>query len=64
MELEGLKRSLNKVEEAVVNLEPVLTTDGHVQIEKWLRDNKPKLTHYLDVWHVAKSKWIRTSKRT
>jgi hypothetical protein len=33
MELEGLKRSLTKVEEAVVNLEPVLTTDGHVRLK-------------------------------
>lgn len=57
MELEGLRRSLLKVEEAVPDIEPTLTTDGHLQIEKWLRDNKPKLTHYLDVWHVAKSKY-------
>ncbi|KAI4785873.1 hypothetical protein KUCAC02_037498, partial [Chaenocephalus aceratus] len=31
------------------------TTDGHLQTEKRLRDNKPKLTHYLDVWHVAQN---------
>ncbi|KAJ8277944.1 hypothetical protein GJAV_G00081970 [Gymnothorax javanicus] len=25
-----------------------------MQIEKWLKDNKPNVTHFLDVWHVAK----------
>ena len=32
----------------------VLVTDRHKQINKWLREDHSNITHYYDVWHVAK----------
>ena len=29
-------------------------TDRHRHINKWLRENHQDITHYYDVWHVAK----------
>ena len=31
-----------------------LVTDRHSQINKWLREAYPSITHYFDIWHVAK----------
>lgn len=57
MEKEGLERVLASIEQngLVVN---TLVTDRHIQINKWLRDTKPDILHYYDIWHVAKG--IRT----
>ena len=52
METEGLKRVLNYHHMQV----GVLVTDRHKQINKWLWENHANITHYYDVWHVAKSK--------
>lgn len=32
----------------------VLVTDRHKQINKWLRETRPDIQHYYDIWHVAK----------
>ena len=32
----------------------VLVTDRHRQIAKWLCESYPEITHYYDVWHLAK----------
>lgn len=55
MEKEGLERVLASIEQngLVVN---TLVTDRHIQINKWLRDTKPDILHYYDIWHVAKGK--------
>ncbi len=33
-------------------------TDGHGQIDAWLRNTQPEIKHRYDVWHVAKCKAI------
>ncbi|XP_033127102.1 uncharacterized protein LOC117124881 [Anneissia japonica] len=53
MELEGLKRCLTVLENGNVKI-GILVTDRHSQIQKWLRDNCGSITHYFDIWHVAK----------
>jgi hypothetical protein len=57
MELEGLKRCVHDVEERVPDQQMELITDGHMCVAKWLRENKGKnITHFFDIWHVAKGK--------
>ena len=53
MEKEGLQRVLNFLEQSSLDVD-VLVTDRHVQINKWLRETHPNITHHFDVWHVAK----------
>lgn len=53
MEKEGLARCLYFLQEQGLSID-VLVTDRHRQINKWLRENHPVITHYYDVWHVAK----------
>ena len=53
MEKEGLARVLNFLQQQGLNIS-VLVTDRHRQINKWLRENHSEITHYYDVWHVAK----------
>uniref|UniRef100_A0A8C2KDZ0 Si:ch211-108c17.2 n=1 Tax=Cyprinus carpio TaxID=7962 RepID=A0A8C2KDZ0_CYPCA len=51
MEKEGLRRSLDRLEESGVKLDCVVT-DRHPQIQKFLKDRK--IIHYYDIWHMAK----------
>lgn len=51
MEKEGLRRSLDRLEESGVKLDCIVT-DRHPQIQKFLKDRK--IFHYYDVWHMAK----------
>ena len=53
MEKEGLHRVLNFLHQQKLPVD-VLVTDRHRQINKWLRESYPSITHYYDVWHVAK----------
>ena len=53
MELEGLVRSLKFIEDAGVKIHTFIT-DRHLQVNKYLREKKSGITHYYDVWHVAK----------
>ena len=55
MEKEGLQRVLNFLQQQGLTVE-VLVTDRHKQINKWLRETYPTITHYYDIWHVAKGK--------
>ena len=55
MEKEGLQRVLNFLQQQKLTVE-VLVTDRHRQINKWLRECYPSISHYYDVWHVAKGK--------
>ncbi|XP_071818894.1 uncharacterized protein [Apostichopus japonicus] len=52
MELEALKRGLQFFEENQVEVAS-LVTDRHRSVAKYLREEQD-LTHYYDVWHVAK----------
>lgn len=51
MEKEGLRRSIDFLNERRVNLECVVT-DRHPQIQKFLRESEIK--QYYDVWHMEK----------
>ena len=51
MEKEGLKRVLQQEKE--MNVE-VLVTDGHRQINKWLREEHEEITNHYNVWHIVK----------
>ena len=53
MEKEGLQRVLKFLEEMKLQVE-TLVTDRHQQITKYIREQHPNITHYYDVWHVAK----------
>ena len=53
MEKEGLVRALHSVQQ--VKTVKTLVTDRHPSIQKWLREFKPEIKHFYDVWHVAKS---------
>lgn len=53
MEKEGLVRSLSFLEASGVTVKD-LVTDRHPQIQKYMRENKPGVNHFYDVWHIAK----------
>ncbi|XP_066263538.1 uncharacterized protein [Branchiostoma lanceolatum] len=53
LELEGLRRSLEKVEDHVDV--GSLVTDRHLGINKMVREDYPHIKHFFDIWHVAKS---------
>lgn len=59
MEKEGLVRGLDFLEKSGLEV-GVLVTDRHPQIQKYLREKKPNITHYYDVWHCAKSTYVST----
>jgi len=53
MELEGLKRCKADMEQSNIEVEEI-TTDRHVQINKYIADNWT-VKHSFDLWHIAKS---------
>lgn len=57
MEKEGLIRSV-----AFLNAKGLvigkLVTDRHVQVKKWVQENLPETKHCVELWHVAKGKFI------
>lgn len=58
MEKEGLNRVLDFLQKQQGAHVEVLVTDRHRQINKWLREEHKEITHYYDVWHVAKGMFI------
>jgi solute carrier family 8 (sodium/calcium exchanger) len=54
MELEGLKRGLQYIEDQQITVTRIIT-DRHLQITKWIREKHSEIDHRFDVWHVAKS---------
>lgn len=58
MELEGLKRSLEWLIEDNGLAVSHLITDRHSSVKKFMRDEKPGIQHWFDVWHVAKGNKI------
>ena len=53
MEKEGLIRSIQFLEDNGLSIDTIIT-DRHPQVQKYLRENKPSITHYYDIWHIAK----------
>ena len=54
MELEGLKRCVDKLRSNNISFGTIVT-DRHVQIKKFMRTTYPEINHYFDVFHIAKS---------
>ena len=50
----GLQRVLKFLDEMKLQV-GMLVTDRHQQITKYIRDQRPNIMHYYDVWHVAHS---------
>lgn len=53
MEKEGLARSLKLLKDRGLSVDTMIT-DRHPQIQKYIREKMPSITHYYDVWHTAK----------
>lgn len=65
MEMRGLKECLNEVLQIWKLEVKDFISDRHIQVRKHLREQygserldkrNPHINHYLDIWHVAKSK--------
>jgi len=54
MELEGLKRCLDHLQQEQVAIAK-LATDRHVQVRAHLKKERPHIQHNFDVWHLVKS---------
>ena len=54
MEKYGLIKTLDSLEETGVNV-ACLTTDRHISIRKYMREDRSKILHQFDIWHVSKS---------
>ena len=64
MELEGAKKCLQYLLDRGIPV-PEFTSDRHVGIAKWLREQHPEIAHYFDIWHLARSitkKIVKVSK--
>lgn len=57
MEHEGLVRGLREVEGQTGDKVAQLITDRHPESRKWLKEQRNDITHYFDIWHVAKSEY-------
>ena len=36
-----------------------ITTDGHICIRKYLKEEKPNITHQFDVWHFVVQEFLK-----
>ena len=54
MEKEGLVALLNGLDDESLNIRS-LSTDRHIQIRKYIREERKEILHHSDVWHVSKS---------
>lgn len=62
MELEGLKRCLDHLQQEQVAIAK-LATDRHVQVRAHMKKERPHIKHNFDVWHLAKSVQKKLSKK-
>ncbi|KAH7969747.1 hypothetical protein HPB52_021715 [Rhipicephalus sanguineus] len=53
MELEGLKRALQHLDDSGIPVREVVT-DRHVQVRKIFKTVRPGTSHQIDSWHVSK----------
>ena len=61
----GFQKTLNEVREKGIVIKQ-LTTDRHMQIRKYLKEDEPQIDHQFDVWHFLKnteSKVIAAAKK-
>ena len=66
MEKMGFKKALKSLKDEGIISEQI-TTDRHVQIRKYLKEEEPKITHQFDVWHFTKNikkKLLAASKKS
>ena len=61
MELEGLKRCLDHLQEENVTIAK-LATDRHIQVRAHLKKERPNIKYNFDVWHMAKSVKKKSAK--
>ncbi|KAG1670408.1 THAP domain-containing protein 10 [Nymphon striatum] len=54
MEKEGFIRSINFIEHYGLDIGTIVS-DRHVQLRKWIHENRPGVTHLFDIWHISKS---------
>lgn len=54
MELEGFKRTLERVLAAEIPVQ-IVATDRHISVNKEMNTNYKDLSHQFDVWHFAKN---------
>ena len=54
MEKMGLIKALSEAKKKNINIKR-LTTDRHIQIKKYMRENEEDIDHQFDVWHFSKS---------
>ena len=62
MELEGLKRCLDHLQEERVVISK-LATDRHVQVRAHMKKERSQIKHNFDVWHMAKSVQKKLTKK-
>ena len=65
MEKYGFQKILHGMEARDVNIKQI-TTDRHVQIKKFMREERPNICHQFDIWHVYKNirkKWSKAAKK-
>lgn len=55
MELYGLKQCRKVLEDNNLSVSR-LTTDRHISINKYVREEWQEVDHFFDVWHIAKGK--------
>ena len=61
MELVGLQKALRKVDQKKIEIQS-FTTDRHPSVKKYMREQRPLVAHWFDVWHVAKGEKDNISK--
>ena len=54
MELESLKRGLEWVIDTNNMTVSDIITDRHGSVKRYIREEKPDINHWFDVWHAAK----------
>lgn len=58
MELEGLKRGVNLLQQSGIQISE-LVTDRHPQVLKYVRENMQTTKRSVDVWHVSKGEFLK-----
>ena len=61
MEKYGFQKVLHGMEARDINIKQI-TTDRHVQIKKFMREECPNISHQFDIWHVCKNFRKKLSK--
>lgn len=67
MEAYGHKKAMRYLLDTEMVIKSFIS-DRHTSIAKWMREecpklckelNKPIINHYFDLWHIAKSKFMK-----